>query len=109
MNRNIIDLTSLKSAINQLETDSNIRWQSIKAKTNHLKDNFFLETDVERYHFDKNDSLTAELIKLGLHLITNPTARNTKQLGVLIRTYFIQTYGKKLKHKLRKLISKLTS
>tara|TARA_R110000868_G_scaffold267231_2_gene526523 strand:- start:1260 stop:1598 length:339 start_codon:yes stop_codon:yes gene_type:complete len=103
----ITNVETLHHAISELENHSAQQLVNIKFKTNHLKENFFLKTDIERYSFDKGQKVEPELLKLLVTKILRPKSIVGGTFGTLVSTFVVQKYGKKLTKQLKKLMKHL--
>jgi hypothetical protein len=105
--KKITDLETLQRAIEELESNSVIQLTNIKMKANHLKENFFLKTDIEQYSFDKGQKVEPQLLKLLVTTVLRPKFELGGTLGTLVSTFVVQKYGKKLSKQLKKLLKHL--
>lgn len=107
LQQEITDVESLRKAILELESESKMHLINIRLKSDRLKENFFLKTDVERYSFNKGQEVAPELLKLLIQNTLRPKSVISGTLGTLVSTYVVQTYGKKLSKKIRKFLKYL--
>ena len=99
----ITNLATLEKAKIELQNLSEFQRTNIVAKTNHLKENFFLKTDNKKYAFDRGQKIKPALLKLALKKILNPKSKIGNKFTTLISTFIVQSYGKKLSKRLHKL------
>ncbi|MFT6166805.1 MAG: hypothetical protein ACJAV5_001585 [Vicingaceae bacterium] len=103
----IRNLETLQHAISQVENQSAQQLVNIKFKANHLKENFFLKTDIEKYSFDKGQKVEPELLKLLVTKFLRPKSIINGTFSTLVSTFIVQKYGKKLKKQFKNLIKQL--
>jgi|GEM_PF-6534776 len=102
----ITNLKTLKGAQLELESVSKAQRTNILVKADHLKATFFLKTDKKKYNFDQGQKITPELLKLLLKKVFKPKFELGKTITILVSTFFVQSYGKKLTKRLKKMTSK---
>ena len=103
----ITDVESLRKAILELEGESKMHLINIRLKSDRLKENFFLKTDLERYNFNKGQEVAPELLKLFIRNVLRPNSLVSGTLGTLVSTFVVQKFGKKITKQFKKLLKNI--